>query len=236
MSNIFYEENGILKHIKMKTYKIPILLGSIKRNPEAGKTHEMIPTYKEISFSCDVLPEFMRNFPEQDLIVTEHSLKDEFTNCRGLIFSDKTAYEIIKNSKEISPRYGLTLEMHQNYNDVFWETPNPEYLYKYRKIKVKCNECKETFYNTELEYGEIDECSCCGNGYSYSNTKCPKCGEWDCCELEYEKIEDALKRINGKRTKQKLCNHEWIDITSVEDLPRKRLVCSECGKNNQMNK
>ena len=29
-----------------------------------------------------------------------------------------------------------------------------------------------------------------------SNTICPVCGKWDCCKVEYETIEDALKKIS----------------------------------------
>ena len=32
------------------------------------------------------------------------------------------------------------------------------------------------------------------NDYAYSDKVCPICGAWDCCEIEYEKIDSALKR------------------------------------------
>lgn len=64
--------------------------------------------------------------------------------------------------------------------------PIPTYSYNYEDKKVECDNCNSRFNYKSLKYDESSD------NYSYS--VCPVCGTWDCVELEYEKIEDALKR------------------------------------------
>jgi len=60
-------------------------------------------------------------------------------------------------------------------------------------------------YTIPLQYGEMDvTCNFCGATFSWRELKgadeitedwgdtssekvCPKCGEWDCCDIEWEK-------------------------------------------------
>lgn len=55
--------------------------------------------------------------------------------------------------------------------------------FKYQNIEIKCHSCEEIFRLNDLEADEIWE----NEEEYYSNTVCPKCGEFYCCELEYEK-------------------------------------------------
>ncbi len=68
--------------------------------------------------------------------------------------------------------------------------PEPEWLYEYIPTEVRCCECGGTFKHTELRddytYTEDD------NEFWSSNV-CPLCGTWDYCEVEYEKLTDALR-------------------------------------------
>lgn len=62
----------------------------------------------------------------------------------------------------------------------------PRYLFACRPTLIKCEVCNEEFYHSELEYDCYDWGRC-------SDTICPKCHDWDCCELEFEDIDSAIK-------------------------------------------
>jgi len=82
-----------------------------------------------------------------------------------------------------------------NGNEV-WERPvqriyheaERSYLYKYKNNIVQCNECKKRFGVNKLEsdsYGYDD---------IYSDTICPYCGMWNCCEIEYEQFDKEMMK------------------------------------------
>ena len=67
---------------------------------------------------------------------------------------------------------------------------NPEFLYEYKKKKVRCEMCEEKFDHSELEsdYGSDGEWE-----FSIENI-CPKCGIGNCCDIKYETIEECFER------------------------------------------
>lgn len=69
-------------------------------------------------------------------------------------------------------------------------SPPPEWFYKFIPAKVTCRDCGAEFMDTELK----SDWAVDGDGDDYEiNRICPKCGESDCCELEFERIEDVVK-------------------------------------------
>jgi hypothetical protein len=62
--------------------------------------------------------------------------------------------------------------------------PEPPYLYDYQPTEVQCCECLQRFSHDELEADSAFD----GEDESWSNEICPKCGEWNCCEIEYEEL------------------------------------------------
>ncbi len=68
--------------------------------------------------------------------------------------------------------------------------PAGPFLFDYLLTKVKCVECNCEFDHTKLESESED------NGSSeydwYSERVCPRCGKWDCCELEFEKLSNEV--------------------------------------------
>ena len=58
--------------------------------------------------------------------------------------------------------------------------PQPKLLYEYENSLVICKDCQEQFPQTELLSNECDD--------YFSDTICPYCGIWNCCELEFENL------------------------------------------------
>lgn len=52
-----------------------------------------------------------------------------------------------------------------------------------KSMNVVCEECGEEFDWRELQEDYIDD----EYGYDSSNRICPRCGCWDCCEVEFQK-------------------------------------------------
>ncbi len=64
---------------------------------------------------------------------------------------------------------------------------DPKYLYEYEDKQVQCRECDSIFDHLELEYD-------CEYDGAESNAVCPICEAWNCCDVEYEDIEEAIQR------------------------------------------
>ncbi len=74
-----------------------------------------------------------------------------------------------------------------NIQTLYSLTPEPKWLYKYTPTVIECKNCKKFIIHTELESDSFDY-----DG-GYSNRVCPECGEWDCCDIEFEKITDVIE-------------------------------------------
>jgi len=66
-------------------------------------------------------------------------------------------------------------------------SPEPYFLFGYQDIDVSCEGCGETFCRTELKSDDDDW----GEGYAHSDTVCPRCGMWHCCNLVYETLDNT---------------------------------------------
>lgn len=66
---------------------------------------------------------------------------------------------------------------------IFTTEPQPEWLYEYLPTEVECNYCGATFDHSELQSDSCD----------YSERICPECGSWDCCDIEFESIDDIMQ-------------------------------------------
>jgi hypothetical protein len=61
--------------------------------------------------------------------------------------------------------------------------PEGSHLYEYDKeFQVTCEACNESFPWTELEQDEYYDFYT----DAYTDSKCPKCGEWDCCKIRFQ--------------------------------------------------
>lgn len=72
--------------------------------------------------------------------------------------------------------------INQPYETIHMLSPISKYSfrYKYEDTVVQCVDCHEIFSSDKLKY-EID--------YEGENNKvCPQCGVWNCCQLEFEKL------------------------------------------------
>ena len=160
----------------MKKYFIPINLRSIKKNPNAGATVTYLPGRKVAEFTALSRPAILK--ANEEYIIT--SVGNGYIT--GVIKGQEAINKIIKDMPHDFSLNIKTEVVELNH------MPEPYYFFEYRKIKVKCSSCGAQFDHSELETEESL------SGDLLFNI-CPRCQDINCCDIEYEKIGNALKRI-----------------------------------------
>jgi len=170
-------------------YLIKINLKTIKKNKDFGNYQSIIPTNKTIKFEFEGtsnLPDYFK--PDNNCIIVESIKKFEIKVSyliKGYIISE----DLLK--KCIDEKLNINLELNQNYITVD-HFPIPEYSYKYINTLLVCNNCNNKIKSDDLKSDEFYD--------YYSDKVCPKCGAFDCCDITYESIENALIRKSNKNT------------------------------------
>lgn len=198
-----------------KKYLIKIDRRTVKRNPNAGATSSNYPGIPSVEISFSVImctgvrmaltgkdTRHLVLCPDGEIIrLTFNSSKVIDKRCR--LYKLITKFLPVDNNQELleeildndnKEKYQLVMsstdevwkmpEIDMDYNtNIVNHLPLPKWLYEYGDEKVKCVECGEVFSYTVLESDDYD-------GAFISNI-CPYCGEPDCCDIEYEKIEEV---------------------------------------------
>lgn len=177
----------------MDTYFIPIDATTIRRNPEyhpPGITHYQAGTTEVTFHGKGPVP---KEIEESEYFEVTECSQEEY--C-GLLYYDKAAHvKIIEKIRHILEKYNIELDFTREIIDTT-QINSPEFLYEYQDTKVKCETCESIFSHKYLR----SEWTYDGGGHS--DTICPVCGDWDCCNIEYETLEKALKRID--KTKEEI--------------------------------
>ena len=191
-------------------YLIKIQRSSIRKNPDAGKTHYVIPGRATerltrlvkrrkpepgpiVPRPPDVAPgktgwDLVKELVVDGLVIESQVISpdlDSASNAR--YFSHPYIMELWRGEiAEIVLERQTTRDV-QTIRSMF---PASEHLCAYEPTTVTCRFCGQSFLHTELQYyefgGEDDEA-----GADIDNI-CPKCKAPDCCEIEYEKLTDKL--------------------------------------------
>ena len=158
-------------------YKIMIDKNTIRKNPNAGMTqfkiHDGHIDKYELYANGKIVNGFLyeaTGIEAIKLMDEQHRslnpLTDEQKKCLGSLIS-------------ISEKRDVSQIIHD---------PEPLYLFDYEPQKVQCEKCKAEFDHTELDFDDNDEWS-----YEYSDTVCPKCHYFNCCEIEYQDIYEVMR-------------------------------------------
>ncbi len=170
----------------MKKILIEIDLASIIKNPNAGNT----VTKRLLSQSFIVkgygdIPDILIDGENWDMM--ELHAEPSFKRWKGVVFDSDVFNEVAKLPQ-------VTSEV-QNEFQTYHHRPEPEYFYKHLHQEVKCKFCGEDICTDELKSDFANKIDQDDNEYfTTSDTVCPKCDEWDCCDVEFESIESALNR------------------------------------------
>jgi hypothetical protein len=160
---------------------IKIDLNSIKPNPYY-LVKEYIPGKKTILFETTLpLPDYC--IEDKNIVIAGWDYTDP-VQVKGYII-DESLLNILIEKKPVN----FSISIKRDLIDVTCFSTEA-YLYTYIHKKVKCNTCKKSFMSNELQYDSDEIDDVCTN----TDSKCPKCGKWDCCNIKYENINHALTR------------------------------------------
>jgi len=179
-----------------RKYFVKIDLDSIEKNKDAGKTISYFLRRQTIYFETNQeLPDYFKD--GENCYITEQCwTPDGQVKIRGVINSD----ELLRICEEKKPNIKYEFERDI---DCIYHAPIPEYSYNFENIEIRCVTCNKRIFLSDLNFDCVED--------NFSSTICPECSKWDCCELEYETIENALIRKN---------NHP-IKMTELADKFRK---------------
>lgn len=170
---------------------------SIKCNPNAGDTK--IQEY--ISTDCEVVIRGKHDpLDFKDFVLFRSSFDiskkvNQSHTYRLLKRLKDDSLDLGKLLNNLADKYPRTLTYHlkNNYQEFDLIHPAPLYLYEYQKTKVQCKECKKKFPYDQLKDESYDDDDYC----TYVKNICPKCGEPDCCKIEFESIETVILKEAG---------------------------------------
>ncbi len=121
-------------------------------------------------------------------IITETKISNDGSSWTKKVFINGALSEHTTITGMAKPEYwaeSKTIEYPRT--ELYTLGGEPKYFFTYLPTPVKCDDCGAEFPYTELLALEFD-----GEDYEYTNTGCPKCGYWNCCGIEFQKIEDFL--------------------------------------------
>lgn len=162
-------------------YLVEIDLKSIKKNPEAGKTVTNVLGGKTVTFKLNKKHKILDDY-------THFRLNIEYNDGRieGEVITPEgrdMLFELAMSGELKGYNLNINEELH---NISYRHAPEPVYLFKYSPTIIECCNCKKKLFHEQLDEQPTED--------SYCDTICPNCGTWECCQLEYETIQEALKR------------------------------------------
>jgi hypothetical protein len=152
-------------------YFVKIVKSSIKPNPNAGSSTTIVRESQETTFKYTGkdLPGYL--IEGKNCVTVAWNTA---ANMRELILNDHSLVEKLLHQKGV-------YDLKTDYNNIkLNHEPLPRYNYVYHNTIIDCYYCEKTITRKELKIDSIND--------GYSDTICPRCGAWDCCELEYEDI------------------------------------------------
>jgi len=159
-------------------YKIKIDPKTVKPNPDYLKT-KYFGLKREYEFTSKVKP--ITLIDGKDCFITSWF---EGTEYNGILIHGITEEQI---KKEISVNTSFKLSIKQGHDRQYID--DRTHIFEYKNKKVKCDCCGENFDYYLLLDSDPDN-----SGYDEYYNGCPVCYENMCCEIEFETIEEYLKK------------------------------------------
>lgn len=163
---------------------VPIDKSSVRKNEYAGTT-----VYQQFLGYETTVEYFLRQkdniYKKSEYIINSCLRGDEILNqIRQGYYKPHSVSEVKLPGEEGEEK--ISINTNYRYQTLHSISPEPDYYYSYENINVVCEECNQISKLKDLDFDSVDDYS--------SDTICPKCNHWGCCELEYERF-DKKKHV-----------------------------------------
>lgn len=159
---------------------------TFRRNPHAGQSDYSVPGPRSVT--VDAGGNVFRlaggiKFNEEYIWGTFHQLRSADGPIRHGPHKKRFKISAVSITFENDFQHFRTIEA------------GPEFLYQYIPTKVECRNCGKSFLHTELTSDSVPDGD---GGETFIDNVCPKCGEADCCDIEFEEPEVVRRRLKIK--------------------------------------
>lgn len=169
-------------------------LTTLRKNPHAGETDGVIPVGVMITLEGDprVCARVLGAEAYAELGMVRRKTEGNIRSRRCKVTAVWQARSMTVEKANELGKAGVAVTFHHQTIQMHSIWPCPEWIYEFEPLAVTCNEC-----GAQFDYGELQSDSG-SDADSYSDTVCPKCGEWNCVDnaIEIETVEQA--RARGK--------------------------------------
>jgi hypothetical protein len=151
---------------------------SIRRNPQAGSTISYVVAGREamLRVNCECPAGFVQ--PEG---VASGSRDTHFCEFWWMLTDEDPTVKLTAVLRQFPADTPHEFNIKQDVIPIA-HPPERPYLFDWAPCTVKCRVCDHIFDASELESDS--------DGDHYSDAVCPECGQWVCCRLECEDLDN----------------------------------------------
>jgi hypothetical protein len=187
--------------MEVKTFLVKIDRATVKENPNAGRQvyHEHIGHSITATFPW-IARELPENFEPFARLSSAREISKSLTFTPGRPVSDKSVWLLTAMISELPENFDgllltngippsqVTVHQENHIREYHSMVPEPSHFYEYAPAEVECCNCHAKFLHTELKSDSIPDYGCEYADEYYSDTVCPRCNEFDCCILKFERL------------------------------------------------
>jgi hypothetical protein len=182
-------------------FLVKIDRASVRDNPNAGRTHYMEhvgqTAHMIFPWPDKELPDNFKPFARliearQDRLSLTFKPGEKAQEVRSFILT-AIMESIPENLQQLAdanfiPRDYFQVTVNNHIQEYHSMVPEPAQFFEYEKTSVECCNCHAKFPYTDLKTDSIPDYGCEYADEYYSDRVCPKCNEFDCCELDFERL------------------------------------------------
>ena len=164
-----------------------IVLSSLKRNPEAGRTEYTELIFNGATVTGGATVKAVMDRQPRARLQSQSGPLGRAREQRYTWLLEDLSDALVEELRKAGATFRTEVET-KTWHSIF---PEPAYVYRFAPFLVTCEECGST-----VDYADLTN-DVCDDGYggeSFCPTVCPKCNHWMTLDVEDETPEEALLR------------------------------------------
>lgn len=170
--------------------RVLIKLSTLKKNPDVGRTDYQELMGTDVTITLSNQTELPKPFSKKPYLVIARTGSETSPGVVTFTYTLKYLGHVTQELQQhwvdlIGKNLGVSIDY--RYQDIHSLYLELDYLFEYYDLPVKCKHCRRLSLRSEIydDYGDYDV---------HIADICPKCRKSECVDLEFETVEEALKR------------------------------------------